>query len=580
LLLSVPIDSAADSISVDEIREGMKGYGLTVVKGTTPERFEVEILGLLRQVQPSRDMILARCTGLGIEKSGVAGGMSGSPVYVNDRLLGAIAYTWEFGLEPIAGITPFQQMVALADRPPVAASKPIPWDDRDGRGGRLIPVQTPIVVRPLSPAIQEILRKDLAPWNLVPLQGGAAGKGEEEKTTLVPGSAMAVGLVVGDVQVTALGTVTAIERDRVYALGHPFLQLGRCDLPLLGASIQTVLPLQSASIKLGSPLARIGRIDADVSTGIAGTLGGKPRTIPVTIHAQGPTSSEPRRLQCQVAWVPALFSSLFVTTLAAGLDAEGQAPAELTVRLRAKLRFASNEVIEVNKVFSGESVVGPAGLTTALSSVASLISKGVNNPISPLVIESVDCDAEVEARRTSALIAEAWVEPAEVHPGETIEVVVEFRPYRWDPAMERRRYKWKVPEDWAAGEYQMEVLAGPADFSMEQRRRPKLNEPSSTAELLTALREEASARPTEVVFRVEKKDRMAAVAGAELPDLPAGVAAVLQSNEKRSTRMVADVVRQKEDTPWPLEGTKSLRIRVVQQAGLRFPVGENKGAAR
>ncbi len=99
------------------------------------------------------------------------------------------------------------------------------------------------------------------------LARGAAGKGEEEKLTLVPGSAMAVGLVVGDVQVTALGTVTAIDGDRVYALGHPFLQLGRCDLPLLGASIQTVLPLQSASVKLGSPLGRVGRVDADVSTG-------------------------------------------------------------------------------------------------------------------------------------------------------------------------------------------------------------------------------------------------------------------------------------------------------------------------
>ncbi len=126
----------------------------------------------------------------------------------------------------------------------------------------------------------------------------------------------------------------------------------------------------------------------------------------------------------------ALFSSLFVTTLAAGLDAEGQAPAELTVRLRAKLQFASNQVIEVSKVFSGESVSGPAGLTTALSSVASLISKGVNNPISPLILEAVECDAEVEARRTSASIAQAWVEPAEVRPGETIEVVVEYRPYR------------------------------------------------------------------------------------------------------------------------------------------------------
>jgi hypothetical protein len=580
LLLAVEIARAVDPISVDEIRAGMTGHGLTVVRGTTPERFEVEILGVLRQVQPSRDMVLARCRGLGMEKSGVAGGMSGSPVYIGERLLGAIAYTWEFGLEPIAGITPYQQMVTLTNRPPETASTPIPWEGRDEARGRLVPVKTPIVVRPLSSAMQESLRKELTPWNLVPLQGGAAGNGEEEKITLVPGSAMAVGMVVGDVQVTALGTVTAIEGDRVYALGHPFLQLGRCDLPLMGASVHAVLPLQSASMKLGSPLARVGRIDADVSTGIAGTIGGKSRTIPVTIQVRGPTSSGPRTLHCEVAWVPALFSSLFVTTLAAGLDAEGQAPAELTVRLRAKLFFASNEVIEIDKVFSGESIAGPAGLTTAISSIASLISKGVNNRMSPLILESVECHAEVEARRTSATIVQAWMEPAEVRAGDSTAVIVEFRPYRSSQANERRRYTWNVPEDWPVGEYRMEVLSGTADFSLELRRRPKLGEPLSMGELWTALREEASSRPTDLVLRIEKKEQTAAMADTELPHLPASVAAVLQSNQKSSTRMVTDVVRMREETPWPLEGSKSLTLRVVKQVGLRFPSEGNRGAAR
>ncbi len=114
------------------------------------------------------------------------------------------------------------------------------------------------------------------------------------------------------------------------------------------------------------------------------------------------------------------------------------------------------------------------------------------------------------------------------------------------------------------------------DFSLEQRRRPTLSEPSSPTELLSALREEASARPSEMVLRIEKKEPMTAIAGVELPELPAGVAAVLQANGETSTRMVADVVRVKHETPWPLEGTKSLTIRVVKQAGLRFLKREAK----
>ena len=284
-LVSVGTTGEIDCWKVDHIRPGMVGYGLTVIHGTQPERFEVEIIGVMRKVQPGRDMILARFKGLGLEKSGVMQGMSGSPVYLEERLLGAVAYTWEFGLEPIGGITPFSQMIEFCDAARLNEKKlavntfTANVVASDATRGRMVPIRTPISVSGMSPAALEVLTKDFSPWGLVPVQGGAANADiieENEKQELQPGSAMAVALVLGDISATAVGTVTTVNDGRVYAFGHPFLELGKCDIPLLSAYIHLVMPLQSASFKMGSALSAKGTVQADVSTGIAGSIGRDP----------------------------------------------------------------------------------------------------------------------------------------------------------------------------------------------------------------------------------------------------------------------------------------------------------------
>jgi hypothetical protein len=565
----------AETWRAADLRAGMKGYGLTVLKGTEIERFEVEILGVLFDMQPGRDMILARCSGLGLEKTGVMAGMSGSPVYVDDRLVGAIAYTWEFGLEPMAGITPFSEMVEFA-REPIRAAGPVRRSA--GKWGGMMPVRTPISIRPISPALIDQLKEDLAPWHLLPMQGGAAGAEAQigaEKLSLVPGSAVGVGLVVGDINVTAIGTVTDVQGGRVHAFGHPFLQLGRCDLPMMSAHIHAVLPLQSASVKLGSALEKIGRFDADVSTGIAGRLGPAPAMIPVVMRAQAATADQPRLLRCEVASVPALFSSLFLTTLASGLDSAGHPPAEMTAHVRAIVKFRSHPPIEMDKVFSGESVNGISGLTTALSSVSSLIAKGANNPFVALEVESVECDARIQPERTSASIVHAWVEPSEVLAGEEVQFAVEYRPFRSsdgksEQATEIRRYQWKTPDSLQPGDYPVVVNSAPADWSLEVRRRPRWNEPHSLQDVLEAIREEAKQKPSTVAIRLETKGASLSTSTADFNELPGGVASILASNPTSPSRSFAEVVVIRESTPWPLEGSKNATLRVVKKPPVRF----------
>jgi hypothetical protein len=314
----------------------------------------------------------------------------------------------------------------------------------------------------------------------------------------------------------------------------------------------------------------VGRVDADVSTGIAGTIGDAPRMIPVSVRVQGPTAAEPRTLHCQVAWVPSLFSSLFVSTLAGGLEAEGQAPAELTVHLRATIQFEAEPAIEIDRVFSGESMSGGAGLTSALSNVSNIVARGAHSTLGSVFVESVDAQIRVEARRTSVAIVRVWAEPAELVAGESTAILVEFRPHRAPEQTTVRRYKVQVPAGFAPGEYRVDVHSAVTDFALEQRRRQTLAEPATWKDLLAGLREEAAARTTDLILRLETKEQGVSTSRRDWVDLPPGIASILASDPAASARSMPEVVRQREETPWPLEGSKSLTLRVVRQAARRF----------
>ena len=317
---------------MDDVKPGMKGYGRTVMHGTKVEDFSVEILGVLKNISPGRDMVLCRLSGLGLEKTGVIAGMSGSPVYINDKLLGAVSHAWAFGKEPIAGITPFCQMHGyveayerrdMADKEkPARVGRRAPrmidgltfdtatvvsgeWgvrsgEKQEGRDLRLasgpgslgsprdelwmVPLQLPIAAAGFTSHSLNFFRERCPESNMLPVQaGGTSAKiAEEEKNTpLQPGGPLAVALVTGDFDMSGLGTVTHIEGNRVYGWGHPFFGLGACEYPLKTGYVHTVYPAQSISFKMGSPLRTVGIINADVSTGIAGWLDRKPDMLPV-----------------------------------------------------------------------------------------------------------------------------------------------------------------------------------------------------------------------------------------------------------------------------------------------------------
>jgi len=579
LVVSLARAGEIDSWNVDDVRAGMVGYGQTVIHGTKPERFEVEIVGILRHVQPGRDMILARFKGLGLEKSGVMQGMSGSPVYIDDKLLGAVAYTWEFGLEPIGGITPFKQMVEFCDatrlkEEKVAANIPTKREIAvDGTRGRMIPIRTPLAVSGMSPAAMEVLSKDLAPWGLVPTQGGAANADivkEDGPQTLEPGSAMAVGLVLGDVSVTAVGTVTTVHEGRVYGFGHPFLELGRCDIPLLSAYIHLVMPLQTASFKMGSALNPKGTVQADVSTGVAGHLGPSAAMIPLTVHMTTDLT-KPREFRFQVAPIPPLFSSLVMTSISSCLDGEGKAPADLTATVKADIKLSGHPPLHLEDAYSGDRFKGPAGLVQALSPLAKVLQLLTNNTVEPIKIESIECWAEISGTRKSANIIHAHAARAELLPGETLEVTLELQPYKGNastegsPRIVKRLLKLPLPMNLPSGDYVANIASAPEDFQREMKHHPRWSDPRVPAQLHESIAQQLLSRYSDVVLRVETKEVGVGVNGTEYPDLPAGKVNIIASDTASEVYRVPKSLSLRERMEWSLEGSRTVSFKVVEK---------------
>ena len=341
------------------------------MKGTKIETFDAEVLGVLKNTSPGRDMVLCRLSGLNLEKTGVIAGMSGSPVYIDGKLLGAVAYAWPFGKEPIAGITPFCQMHGfveayerrdLAEQRQADPRRPAHsrcrstarsstrvtvsqgFDDPQptaADGLWMVPLRTPLAATGFTPHSLKLLRERCAGSGLVPMQGGgAAGKiAEEEKDTpLEPGGPLAVALITGDFDLSGIGTVTHIEGNRVYGWGHPFMGLGGCEFPLMTGYIHTIYPRQTRQLQDGLAAAdrrRHQRRRQHLHRRLAG---------PQARHAAGAHDRVARRpgrsrktFNVEMVRQRSLLPTLVFTALTNSVDMEGELPEELTAELQARI---------------------------------------------------------------------------------------------------------------------------------------------------------------------------------------------------------------------------------------------------
>lgn len=597
--------------NVDELRPGMSGYGLTVLKGTRAERFTVEILGVVKNVTPARDIVLCRVGGLGLEKTGVLSGMSGSPVYVDDKLVGAIAFTWAFGKEPIGGITPYSQMLEysrptrpsgpgiaeisyLLDRPLPALgvgsrseSALVAWR---GETASLVPIGVPVAVTGLSPYATEELGRLMAPVGMAPVlaagpakSGGARGG---QHVRFEPGGAMAVALATGDVSLSAIGTVTAISGKRVYGFGHPFLSLGKCELPLWTAQIHAVIPRQSVGFKFGSPLEFAGRLDCDASTCVAGMLGESVEMLPVSVQVRSDVTGRNRAFECKVARERSMLGMLAFTILGSCADLDGGPPLDSTTKIKARIEVEGYPPLVLEDTFSGAGFAGQQGLFRAFLPIGNLLIALSNNPFERPKIKSLSCRTEMLDGRRSARLHRAEAEHEALEPGETLRVRAYLEPYRGgEPFLAEPRpaaaaeagplrvveLGLKLPESMAPGKYTATIGDAGMDLRAELTNRPHLLAPKDFRELYEFLSLQLSGKRTELTLRVDGSGDGVAIDGVELPSLPGGVADLLASDRGAVVSPLRTSLVARVPTDWCVEGATQVRFEVVKEKKFFVP---------
>jgi hypothetical protein len=584
--------------NVDEVRAGMKGEGRTVMKGTKLETFQAEVLGVLKNTSPGRDMVLCRLSGLNLDKTGIIAGMSGSPIYIDGKLLGAVAYAWAFGKEPIAGVTPFSQMhgyvSAFEQRDLLEQAKPTRVGLRNPvqAGGQtfetvtvsenfdepvpatadglwMIPLKTPLSASGFTAHSLSLMQKHCRAAGLVPMQGGAAqaGVAEQEKNTpLQPGSPLAVALITGDFDLSGIGTVTHIEGSRVYGWGHPYFGSGACDYPLMTGYIHTIYPRQSVSFKMGSPLRMVGAITADVSTCIAGWLDRKPDMIPVRMTVSYGPDENAKTFNVQVVRQRSLLSALVYAALTNSVDMEGELPEELTAELETKIEVDGQAPVVMKDTYSGSSYSGGRAPQALYHQVTALINLLNYNSYKPIRINHIECETRILPGRRTADIEAVELDSENYSPGETVKGTVFLWPYKG--LRQRMPVALKLPNDLPEGSYTATVCDDLTNARYELRDNPSLSNPHSLEQVFASVRVQTAAKHTNLVLRVPVNAVGVVLDGKSLPDLPPSMVEILGNSRRTGAQTMAGALVSRQPTSWVLQGSESVRFTVTKNKKL------------
>lgn len=567
-LLVAPLPARVATFSVAEIRRGQVAEGVTRMDAGERVTFKAHILGVLDGViGPRRQVILARLEGAGLENTGVIAGMSGSPVYIDGRLVGAVAYSMgQFAKAPIAGITPIGEMsdataagasqaprtvaafpldtplTAEALRDAFLASMPgrsavgVPASTAQslgidiGQAPLLRPIATPLSMGGFAAPIGTWLADTMSAAGFVPVSAGGAGQlaspvagaapSARARTApaaaepLQPGDAVGVSLVSGDLSLGATGTVTSVDGTRVLAFGHPFFNLGPTQLPMTRAHVIAVIPSLLNSIKLAQLGDVMGVMDQDRATAIGGTLGAAPRTIPLAVSMRA-NGGAARQFSFEIA-EDQLFSPLIVYAAVANVLQSYQREIGVsTIRLEGSAEIGS-ATLRLDNVFAGDNAVG-----TAAASLAAPLAAVLRSDLGTPRIGRVTLALETDERQRSTRLDRAWIAEPRPRAGDVVTLLAETRSFRSVPQV----HKVSIPlPATATGPLQLQVIDGASLAQLEGRRR-SLEQARSVDELVGLLNQ--ARRGDRWYVRLVRQASGSVINGRDLPALPGSVMQVL-----------------------------------------------------
>lgn len=482
ILMQSGVAGAANEpqMPVKDIKVGMKGTCQSVFRGTKIEPFEIEVLGLMKgMLGPKQDVILTRLTSENGKFTGVVSGMSGSPCYIDGKLVGALAY--RFGAltkEPIAGITPIQTMLDVMKLPRVVPTLPgqrVHYQPRAldkalaqfqprklGAGqNTLTPIATPLSFAGMSPTALTPFQTALQNVGFQPTMSGLNNSGDlidgvKMPDKLVPGGAIAGELVRGDISIAGTGTVTYVDGENVLAFGHPFFGDGYVKIPMATAYITHILVSELGSYKMAQSGNVVGTIVQDRLPAIYGKVGKMTPMIPVKFHIKDSSSVDPKTINLDIVEHP-LYSPLFTAvTLNSSLNERLNFNKGGTLKLKAKVELKDGPPIEIEDYYS----VDEQGATPILAArtLADKLFTLWDNPFHQPKMKSVDVSVELAPQTRIAMIDEVWTDTEDAKPGDSVTLYVRMKTYRHEEVT--RSIKVQVPEDTPNGMLSLFVSDG------------------------------------------------------------------------------------------------------------------------
>jgi hypothetical protein len=429
------------TLPVEQVRPGMQGYAYTIFAGDEVERFDLEVIGVLPNfLGPKQSIILVQLKGPKVEHTGVVAGMSGSPVYLDGKLAGALSLKLGiFTKEPIAGVTPIADVLAgggLAGVPNVpAAGAQVPAEavanELSGRAGiqggaGLRSIETPLVFSGFQPAAIQKFSDQLSSMGFVAAQGGTT-PAQPDDGKLAPGDMAGMVLVQGDVSINSACTVTAIEGDHVFLCGHPFLNLGDVQLPMARSRVLTTLSSDLASTKIVNVGGPIGTITGDHLTAVTGKLGTAPAMIPMELTTKSALGT--KTIRAEIVNHPKLTPLLVGITAFNGLTQNIVYGETTTLKMNAEIKLKGHPPVELENTYAPSDALNPDGMSVAVS-VMGTFMRLFSNPFEKVDVEKISVNVESVPGRQSYTIQSAWLEKGEAAPGETLRLRVLLQPYR------------------------------------------------------------------------------------------------------------------------------------------------------
>jgi hypothetical protein len=558
------------TIPVDQIHTGMRGVAYTVFEGIKPEPMDVEVLGVLRNVNgPKGDIILVRLHGAKVEYTGVVAGMSGSPVYLDGKLAGALAFRiGEFSKEPIAGVTPIASMLEInaLDKSPAeeaAATKPAvssvagktasPGDaaasstlsSTQDFSNYLQPIETPLVFNGFSEDAVRAFAPQFASAGIVPVMGAGSVSNEKQPEPLVAGSAVSAILVRGDMDIAATCTVTYIDPQRLLACGHPLLQFGSVDLPMNKAEVLATLPSPLNAFKIVNTTEEAGVFVQDRHTGIMGVFNKQPDMIPVTlaIHSTAGT----KEFHYEVLNNPRLSPVAIMATVFNALHGVNEYGEEITYRLNGSIDVKGFPEVALKNMFVPTEAGQPAAMAAA-QSLGERFGRIYDNPYNAPAVNAVKLDFDLVRERRWARLESARTDVTEARPGDEIVVETVLAPYRGERVV--RQIPVKIPTSASKGSLHILVSDGDT-LDRTAHSNPAFGRKLDLASTIALLNKEHA--NNRLYVSLLEADPEARVADKVMPTLPISIMNVMDGMRGNQEMIVSGESNVDETATPPLD---------------------------